>query len=64
LCAVLFADVIVDLIVIALRVEGRIDVTEIDAVTGYLATQNVKIVAVIKTVHPTPPEVEAPAPNG
>ena len=44
--AVLAALVVVDLEVVALGIERRIDVAQIDALAGDLATQHIKVVAV------------------
>ena len=47
---VLRADVVVDLVVIPLRVDRRIDVAEIDGLVFNLVAQHVKIVSVIQAI--------------
>jgi hypothetical protein len=42
--------IVINLEVIALRIEWRVDVAEIDACIGYLAAQDVQVVAVIELV--------------
>ena len=50
LCPVFAALIIIDLEVIALRIERWVDVAEIDAFGRYLAAQDVEVVAVVEFV--------------
>jgi hypothetical protein len=49
--AVFSADVVVDLVVIALGVEGRIDVAEVNGLVLDLLAEHRQVVAVVKPVH-------------
>jgi hypothetical protein len=49
--AILAALIVVNLEVIALRIEGRINIAEVNTLAANLAPQDIKVIAVVKLVH-------------